>query len=268
MAMQAVNAGGAPPELVARAEELESLWQAWGERRDLDARNRLATLYYPLVRNIARMMARSLTGRGDLGDLESFGSEGLLAAIERFDPARGFDFSGFAAYRIRYSILDGVRSADWVPRSVRDYERHLRAVEEESFARNGRAPSAEEQANELGVSPDELRRMKGLTARTVLSTIAPSPDQHDGWSANDPVAEGADPLGAAMAREVMDAVREGLARLPDRQRTVIALSLDGGATLAEIGRHLGVTESRACQIRTSGMRTLRSYLTERGVVSA
>ena len=251
-----------------RSEELEALWARWRERGDVETRNRLATLYYPLVRNIARMMARSLAGRADLGDLESFGAEGLLGALDRFDPGRGFDFSSFAAYRIRYAILDGVRGADWVPRSVRDHERRLRGVEEESFARLGRAPSSAEQADELGLSLDELDRVRVLTQRSVVTSISPHSDDGEERPARELVSELLDPSAAAERGEVMAAVREGLSRLPERQRTVIVLSLDGGETLAEIGRCLGVTESRACQIRSTGMRNLRSYLTERGLASA
>lgn len=265
--MQAANHGDARAELEERASELEALWRVYREQGDVETRNRLATLFYPLVRNIARMMSRSLAGRGELGDLESFGAEGLLGAIERYEPERGFDFSSFAAYRIRYAILDGVRSADWVPRSVRDHERHLRGIEEESIARFGRTPNATEEAEELGVSVDELRKVKSLTSRTTVTSIFANQDEDSAFRI-DPAASGPDPLGAVMAGEIMDLVREGLMSLPERQRTVIVLSLDEGATLAEIGRRLGVTESRACQIRTTGMRSLRNYLSERGVQSA
>jgi RNA polymerase sigma factor FliA len=265
MAMLDASPNDARPEQVARADELDQLWRRWREHNDLAARNRLATLYYPLVRNIARMMVRSLAGRADLGDLESYGAEGLLGALERFDPERGFDFSSFAAYRIRYAILDGVRGADWVPRSVRDHERRLRSVEDDSYANVGRAPTRDEQAEVLGISRDELERVRTLTQRSVVTSISAVPVDDDGYGERDLVSEVFDPLAAAESAEVMELVREGLQRLPERQRTVIVLSLDGGETLAEIGRRLGVTESRACQIRTMGLRSLRSYLVERGL---
>lgn len=264
--MQPRSRDDARPGPEARAEELERLWERWREYGDHDARNRLATVYYPLVRNIARMMARSLSGRADLGDLESFGSEGLLSALERFDPGRGFDFSSFAAYRIRYAILDGVRGADWVPRSVRDHERRLRLVEDDSYAQFGRAPTRAEQADELGVTVDDLEKVRTLTQRAVVTSISAVPDDRDGDY--ELVAEGSDPLDATERAEVMDLVREGLRQLPERQRTVIVLSLENGETLAEIGRRLGVTESRACQIRSTGMRQLRGYLAEHGLGAA
>jgi RNA polymerase sigma factor FliA len=267
MAMSGAKRVVARPEPAVRAEELEELWLQFRTHHDLEARNALATVYYPLVRNIARMMMRSLAGHGGLDDLESFGAEGLLAAIERFDPDRGYEFAAFAGYRIRYAILDGVRSADWVPRSVREHERRLRRVEEDSLGRLARLPSAAEEADELGVSLDELHRVKSLTFRSVVTSITPNPDRED-LSGPTIVSLQADPGEAVVASEVIDLIREGMDSLPERQRTVLALSLETGATLAEIGRILGVTESRVCQIRATGMARLRSYLTERGVGAA
>lgn len=265
--MPAAERVSARPEPAERAEVLEELWRSYVDRHDLAVRNQLATIYYPLVRNIARMMARSLAGQAGIDDLESYGAEGLLGAIERFDPARGYDFPSFAGYRIRYAILDGVRSADWVPRSVREHERQLRRVEEDSFGTLARPPRPEEEASELGVDLEELRRLKGLTFRTVVSSISTSPVQDEvaipAGSAHDE-----DPELAALVGETIELVRAGLATLPERQKVVLTLSLEAGATLAEIGRILGVTESRVCQIRSRGISSLRSYLAAHGVASA
>ncbi len=77
--------------------------------------------------------------------------------------------------------------------------------------------------------------------------------------------DAAEPLSAYLAQETRSLVQTAMYRLPERERAVAAMSFGEGMTLAEIGRTLGVTESRVCQIRASALSRLRIYMASQGV---
>src|SRR6188474_2753925 len=100
--------------------ELAQLWKDLaGNRRAVRARARgtLITHYAPLVNQVAIRMIGRLPDTVELGDLVSYGTFGLIDAVERFEPERGFTFETYATTRIRGAIIDELRAADWVPRS-------------------------------------------------------------------------------------------------------------------------------------------------------
>ena len=100
--------------------------------------------YSPLVKFVAGRVGAGLPNSVDPGDLVSAGVFGLIDAVERFDPERGVKFETFAVPRIRGAVFDGLRSLDWVPRSVRSRAREVEGAFTELEARHGRAPTDEE----------------------------------------------------------------------------------------------------------------------------
>ncbi|HMD45468.1 MAG TPA: FliA/WhiG family RNA polymerase sigma factor [Acidimicrobiales bacterium] len=244
--------------------EAENLWAelAAGERA---ARDRLVTLYYPLVEHVVRKMAATLSRRAELDDLRGFGAEGLIDAIDRFDPARGAQFSTFAAYRIKGAIYDGIRSSDTVPRSIRRREREIQTGQTTLAAELGRMPTEEEEADHLGTTVGSLRSSKALISHTQVGSLDGHPSMQDGNGIGDPAEAGNEPLAAYLSKEAVGAIWSGMRKLNERERTVLALSFFEGMALAEIGQILGVTESRACQIRASALARLRSYFTAQGL---
>ena len=99
--------------------ELRELWKRYKEQDDLSARERLVVAYSPLVKYVAGRTGAGLPSHVEDTDLISYGMIGLIEAMERYDPAREVRFETFAMQRIRGSIIDELRSLDWVPRSVR-----------------------------------------------------------------------------------------------------------------------------------------------------
>ena len=251
-------------ELHQRGGETEELWRRYREDHDVTARGALAGRYLPLVGHVARQVSSSLYGRVEQDDLEGYGAEGLLDALDRFDEGRGVQFSTFAAFRIRGAIYDGIRATDWLPKSVRRRERELRETQGRLYGERGRTPTENEEAQELGLSIDALRRHKAVVhSGTLRSLEAPAADHE----IDEPKDDGPDPLESFVAAEVAAAVRSAVRQLSERERTVVLLSVSEETTLAEIGRRLGVTESRACQIRQSGFKNLRSHLEDHGLDS-
>lgn len=252
------------PDVARReVEEIAALWRAYKHDGDRTARERLVHLYYPLVKHVARGMASSLSRQADVDDLEGYGAEGLIDAVDRFDPDRGVQFPTFAAHRIRGAVYDGIRASDWVPRSVRRKARELQEVDAELAAAQGRAPTEEEQAAALDVKISVLRMSKAQIAAAQVASL----ELHDAMGGE--VAAGgedaAEPLSAYLAQETRSLVQTAMYRLPERERAVAAMSFGEGMTLAEIGRTLGVTESRVCQIRASALSRLRIYMASQGI---
>ena len=108
-----------------KAIELRDLWRRYKDERDEKARERLVIAYSPLVKYVAGRMSSGLPSHVEESDLISYGLLGLISAIERFEPEREIKFETFAITRIKGSIIDELRSLDWVPRSVRARAREI-----------------------------------------------------------------------------------------------------------------------------------------------
>jgi RNA polymerase sigma factor for flagellar operon FliA len=234
---------------------VEQLWQRFKRSGDADARNRLVLQYSPLVKYVAGRVRSGLPSLVDQNDLVSDGVIGLMDAIDKFDPDRGLQFQTYAVSRIRGAIVDGLRSGDWVPRSVREKVRDIDGAQARLENKLGRAPTDAEVAEELDITVAELRSMYSQTAHTsVVSFEAATGDDDDTPRAvvELPGADDDIPPG------FLTAVRE----LPERDQIVVALYYWDRLTLAEIGQVLGVTESRVSQLHSRATMTLRRKLLE------
>jgi RNA polymerase sigma factor for flagellar operon FliA len=247
-----------------RELDIDQIWQQWFLRRDSVSRDRLIVHYSPLVKFVAGRVGAGLPSSVDPGDLVSAGVFGLIDAVERFDPERAVKFETFAVPRIRGAIFDGLRSLDWVPRSVRSRAREVETAFNELEGKLGRAPSEEELSAHLKLSKAEFQKWLSSIASTTVGPLdralvagaeprALSGDVPDSPSAI--VEEG----------EVRRLVKAEVRRLPDREKLVLSLYYDEGLTLAEIGTVLGVTESRVSQIHTKAVLHLRARLSSSGV---
>jgi RNA polymerase sigma factor for flagellar operon FliA len=247
-----------------RELDLEDCWQRWFDRRDPIARDRIIVHYSPLVKFVAGRVGAGLPNSVDAGDLVSAGVFGLIDAVERFDPARGVKFETFAVPRIRGAVFDGLRSLDWVPRSVRSRAREVEGAFQDLEGRLGRAPTDDELATHLKLSAAEFQKWLAAIASTTVGPL----DRALVAGAEPRALTGDVPDSPAMVveeGEVKRLVRVELRRLPEREKLVLSLYYDEGLTLAEIGSILGVTESRVSQIHTKAVLHLRARLAATGV---
>ena len=251
----------------ARADEVEAgivaLWRAYGERRDPALRERLVLHYAPLVKYVAGRVGTGLPAHVDVGDLVQSGIFGLVDAIDRFEPERGLKFETYAMQRIRGGILDDLRAQDWVPRSVRSRAREVERALERLEARLLRTASDAEVADELGLSVSDLRdlyaqlQLTSVVALDELVTVG-----RGGTSLAETLPDDSMPDPGA----VMDGVEsrrllaQAVSQLVERDRVVVTLYYFENLTLAEIGKVLGVTESRVCQLHTRAVLRLRTKL--------
>src|SRR5258706_13858720 len=153
-----VTTGGAKVD-VDRAEvdnAIAELWREFKESGDAALRERLILHYSPLVKYVAGRVASGLPPNIEQADLVSYGIFGLIDAIEKFDPSRGFKFETYAVTRIKGAIIDELRSVDWVPRSVRAKARAIERGYSKLENQLRRTPDDGELAQELGISEPEL----------------------------------------------------------------------------------------------------------------
>ena len=253
-------------ETNVKAIELRDMWRRYKATGDVHARERLVVAYSPLVKYVSGRMASGLPAHVDEADLISYGLGGLINAIERFEPAREIKFETYAITRIKGAIIDELRSLDWVPRSVRARAREIERANSKLEHALQRAPTDEEMAVQLDMTVEEfqdaLLQISNSTVAALdeLWTVGDSSGDQVSLldTLQDPGAP--DPAMAMDATELKDRVADAIARLPEREKLVVALYYYENLTLREIGEVLGVTESRVSQLHTKAILRLRVRL--------
>jgi RNA polymerase sigma factor for flagellar operon FliA len=228
-------------------------------------RERLILEYAPTIKYIAQRIAARLPPHISLDDLINAGVIGLIDAIEKYDPSRDNTFKTYAEFRIRGTMLDELRSLDWVPRSVRQKEGALERAYGELERTLGRSAHDEEVAALLGIGIEEFyawcNQVKGVS---LLSLEAPGLRSTDGETLNlmDLVSTdiAKSPAQLVQAHRLKALVAEAIDDLPYQEKVVISLYYYEELTMKEIGKVLDITESRVSQIHTKSILRLRSML--------
>jgi RNA polymerase sigma factor for flagellar operon FliA len=246
--------------------ELQDLWRWYSDAGDQRARERLVVAYSPLVKYVAGRMSSGPSSHVEEGDFISSGLTGLIHAIEGFDLARGSEFETYAIPCIRGAIIDELRSLDWVPRSVCARAREIEDANGKLERTLHRAPSDEELAAELSIAVEDFQASlveissSSIAALDELWSISDACGEQVSLlgTLHDPEAPDRERIGAAA--ELKDRVADAIARLPKRERLVIALYYQANLTLREIGEVLGVPEARVSPLHTKAVLRLRSHL--------
>ena len=224
-------------------------------------KNDLLKRFAPLVRHVVERVAATLPRNVDHEDLYSAGVLGLLDAHAKFDTRKGVKFETYAVWRIKGAVLDQLRALDWASRSMRRKARNLDGVTRKLDQKLGRAASEEEVARELKMSRDDFYRLLDHVRGAVLVSLdeTRSNDGEDQGTLADHLA---DPNTVDLeARLQDDQTRRMLLGtidlLPEQERLVVALYYYEHLTLKEIGRTLGISESRVSQVHTRAMSRLK-----------
>jgi RNA polymerase sigma factor for flagellar operon FliA len=240
-------------------DQLSSHWTEYKDDGCPRARERLIEHYYiSLVKPVANRMGSQLSSAVDRNDLASYGTFGLIDAIEKFDRSKGVKFETYAVSRIRGSILDELRSLDWVPRGIRSKVRNLDRTYGQMEGELGRTPDSSEVAERLGLSAHEL---KAINVTSVTALDASPHDDDDTSSIGQTVSDRTiDPEEHAYVTDITERVASAVHSLGERARVIIVLYYIEHMTLGEIGDALGVTESRVCQLHGNVLKSLRDAL--------
>jgi len=218
----------------------------------------LVTDHLPLVNHVVHDMLGRLPQHVSRDDLISAGMLGLAQAARTYDPTHGVPFDRHAANRIRGALLDELRAIDWASRSVRANARRLTSADEQLTSQLGRTPTPAELAGELGITRTEVNKLVNDVHRaTVLnyeSVIA------DGDAEDLLPTDQATPEQTLLTREHHAYLRDAIAALPERLRTVITGYFYDERPMQALAEELGVTESRISQLRAEALILLRDGL--------
>jgi RNA polymerase sigma factor for flagellar operon FliA len=244
---------------------LAELWQGYVADRDPALRDRLILHYAPLVKYVAGRVGSGLPAHVEQADLISYGTFGLIDAITRFEPTREVKFESYAMARIRGAIIDELRNTDWIPRSVRTKARQFERTVADLESRLRRTPTDEEVAEAMDMDVEDIRKFLGqLSLVNVVALDELLTDDEGGGAPRlvDTLQDSSalDPQAMAEHGEARQLLARAVEQLPEREKVVVSLYYFEGLTLADIGRVLGVTESRICQLHTKAVLHLRTKL--------
>jgi len=239
-------------------------WRRYKKSGSREARDKLIVAYSPIVKYVAGRVASSMPSHVELADLVAYGLGGLITAVERFEPSRGVKFEVYARIRIRGAIIDELRSMDWVPRAVRAEARKIEDAISELFTRLQRAPTDDELADRLSMSAAELDAALLRVANSKLIALDEPVGTVDGGPRTrlDTVADphAVDPSERAVTTELGQEIAAAIALLPERERTILTLRFQQQLKNGEIGKILGISESRVCQLHTKAVLRVRALL--------
>jgi RNA polymerase sigma factor FliA len=228
-------------------------------------KNFLLAEHLPLVKRLAYQLKARLPPSVEVDDLVQAGMIGLLDAINRYEDNHGAQFETYAVQRIRGSMLDELRSSDWLPRGVRQNMRKIETAMNALQQKLGRPPLETELAKELKLNLAEYQDLLGESGGHQLVYYE---DFHDADTKEhflDHYATGdtGDPLQDLLHGDFRDAVVYAINALPEREKLLMGLYYEQELNLKEIGAVMGVSESRVSQLHSQAVARLRVSLRER-----
>jgi RNA polymerase sigma factor for flagellar operon FliA len=245
--------------------DVQQIWDQFHKDRSERHRNILMKNYMPLVKYTAERLYTKLPDKVELDDLISAGVFGLMDAIDAFDPDRGVKFETYCSPRIRGSILDELRSMDWVPRLVRARAHQLTRVTQSLETHLGRKPTEKETAEKLALNMEEYDRLQ--KDANAVSVVSLNTQYTDGDSDKD-IREidvikdqrSKNPVTEAQKRDLRSLLTRGLTRA---ERLIVVLYYYEEMTMKEIGATLDLSESRVSQMHSSIIARLKAQMNTR-----
>lgn len=241
------------------------LWEAYGASRSEELREEIILQYAPLVKYVMGRLAISLPAVLDYEDILSFGTIGLIEAVERFDYEKGVKFETYAIARIRGAIIDALRSLDRLPRSVRQKAKDADKALVDLAEGLGRDPTDEEVAEAMGLTVQAYRKhlIDASWITVSLDTMGTSNDgDEDGGNGALGIADPDDEdfsVGLEqqeLVGELAGAIRE----LPEREQLILSLYYKEELTMREVSKVLSISESRVCQLHARALTRLRGSI--------
>jgi RNA polymerase sigma factor for flagellar operon FliA len=246
-------------------ENIAEVWLDFFKEKNEYNRNLIMEHYLRIVKYTADRIYAKLPDKVELDDLISAGIFGLMDAIDAFDPERGVKFETYCSPRIRGSILDELRSMDWVPRLVRARAHQLEGALQTLEAHLGRMPTEEEIASELELGKDEFKRLQRDANAIGLVSLSNKFGDSDGEKDIREIdiiedQKSQNPLIEVQKRDLKGLLTKGLTRA---ERLIIILYYYEEMTMKEIGATLDLSESRVSQMHSSIIARLKAQMNTR-----
>ncbi|MBK7864770.1 MAG: FliA/WhiG family RNA polymerase sigma factor [Archangiaceae bacterium] len=218
-----------------------------------DDESSLVVKYRSLIDRVTRRVAARTGGAVSADELFSAGALGLIAAAQRFDPARDVSFETFVEYRIRGAVLDELRAMDPLPRRLRADTDKVKKARVKLEHELGREVTTEELAVATGKSIDDVASLQQVATPTEPLTELMTRTLE---------AEGAGAEDTLQRKQLVQQLSAEVGKLSQRQQMVLQMHYVEGLTYREIGSVLEVSEVRICQIHKEALLSLRSSLKE------
>lgn len=224
-------------------------------------RNKFIRKYAYLVNwVVSRLPLNSLKGM-ERDDLVGYGTIGLIEAVDRFDTSRNTNFESFAIARIRGSIYDQLRAADWLSRGSRKRVKNLFKASATLENKLGRYPTNAELAEELLITPQELRLIQQEAQIGIYSLDEPRDNSEESISVAETISSNCIPLLEKLEEnELKDRLTKAVDTLPEKEKIVIGLYHYKKLTFKEIAEVMKFSESRASQIHARAISLLKAKM--------
>jgi RNA polymerase sigma factor for flagellar operon FliA len=230
-------------------EEATSLWSAYVEHHDNEARNQIIERYIPLCRTIAATLYSRRSGLDvEFADYLQLGTLGLIEAVDRFDPHRGTSFEAFAAHRIRGSVLNGLTKLSEAY-SQSCLRKRLRVERLESLRQGDQVATTKASKPDLFATLADAA--VGLALSYMLEGTGMIATEETGGAYRQEFYRSVE------AQELRDSVRRLVDALPDRERRVVRYHYYQGLDFTEIAQLLGLTKGRISQIHRQALQLIR-----------
>jgi RNA polymerase sigma factor for flagellar operon FliA len=232
-----------------------------------NTRDSLMLEYFSLVKIIAKKMATRLPASVDYDDLVSAGLIGLMQALDRFKPEKGFKFKTYAEFRIRGAMIDELRTQDWCPKGMRQKAKQFARICEKLREKKGRQATDKELCAALHLSKakfDQLVRDVNTLEQMNLASYVRSGSSEDRTQTTIELVpdnrETVNPFEEASRHNMRDKIEQAMRHLPETERKVLSFYYFEELNLKEIGQRLQLSESRVCQLHSKAIAQLKQSL--------
>ncbi|MFZ7104619.1 MAG: FliA/WhiG family RNA polymerase sigma factor [Peptococcaceae bacterium] len=247
-------------------EAKRELWQNYYLNPTLENRDKLITKYAPLINYCAQRIYQGLPNTVDFDDLISYGSFGLMDAINRFDLKLNNSFERYAILRIRGAIIDGLRKMDWAPQSIRRKAKEIEKAFTILEQQLGRIPTEMEAALFLGITEEELaKQLQDIGYLSIVSLEQPIDNENSNiLTLSDLIIDqkSPDPLQEIELTEMKNSLASAIKDLNEKEKLVITLFYYEELTVKEISKILELSEGRISQIHKKAILKLKGRLSK------
>lgn len=244
-------------------DNIKDIWKDYLKSKKVSLRDHLITHYLPLVRIVSGRLLSGLPKHVRMDDLYSTGVMGLIKAVEKYDPSRKAKFKTYAQLIVKGAIIDEMRSLDWVPRSIHQKANQIEKATHHLQQKLGRDPTDIEVAKHLGVTIEKYDELVLRVRPAILLSLDKAAEEDQSGvhiSERIPDNKAMTSYEVAEKKEFGALLEEAIYKLPEQEKTVLVLYYYENLMLREIGKIMGVTESRISQIHTKALIRLRTRL--------
>jgi len=239
------------------------VWLAFRLKPTIETRNFILMNYIQLVKEIASRLAPVYKNYFEYDDLFSCGIFGMMDAIEKFDVCKGIKFETYATWRIRGAMIDHIREQDWLPKSMRQKFKNIEETYKNIEKNLGRYPTDAEVARHLDISIDELNKI--LQESYYYQVISMDEQIMDVMKIDDTKGDQI-PENAYIKEELRHTLGKVIDQLTENERMVTSLYYFDELNQKEIGKVMGLTESRISQLHSKALIKLRSSIEKLNLV--